>query len=194
MKLNKSTNIAANIDDDLITVNNFFAHLGKDISVTKYGSNKELILTFLPYELYQYSDSMLRHLAKDSLAKIEKPLLQSKKPIYYNKASLDRRIHNGAGETQTAEKRKNSTDLNIQERITSFHDRLSEEHDYRIPLIYFTDIGKINFAVKINFRFKLHLETETKKLFESRKVISRAATVDPDAKIIFTKAPFTQYE
>ena len=75
MKLNKSTNVAANIDDDLITVNNFFAHLVKDISVTKYGSNKELIPTFLPYELYQFSDIMLKHLAKDSLAKIEKALL-----------------------------------------------------------------------------------------------------------------------
>ena len=33
-----------------------------------------------------------------------------------------------------------------------------------------------------------------KKLFVSRKVIARTATVDPDAKIIFTKAPFIQYE
>ena len=33
-----------------------------------------------------------------------------------------------------------------------------------------------------------------KKLFESRKVITVVATVDPDAKIIFTKAPFMQYE
>ena len=33
-----------------------------------------------------------------------------------------------------------------------------------------------------------------KKLFESRQVITVVATVDPDAKIIFTKAPFMQYE
>ena len=66
--------------------------------------------------------------------------------------------------------------------------------DYRVSLKYFTDIRKINFPLKIDFKFKLHLETEMKKLFESRKVLNGAATVDPDAKIIFTKAPFIQYE
>ena len=71
---------------------------------------------------------------------------------------------------------------------------LSDEHVYRVPLKYFPDIRKINFPVKIDFRFKLHLETDMKKLFVSRKVIARTATVDPDAKIIFTKAPFIQYE
>ena len=104
------------------------------------------------------------------------------------------RVHNGAGETQAAKKRKNVTDLNIQERITKFHDILSDEHVYRVPLKYFTDIGKINFPVKIDFKFKLHLETEMQKLFESRKVITGVATVDPDRKIIFTKAAFIQYE
>ena len=122
MKIKKSTNEATDIDDDLITVNNFFAHLVKEISITKYGSDKELIATFSPYEVYQYSGSMLKHLPKDVLAKIEKTLIYSKKPINYNKTSLDRRVHNGAAETQTAEKRKNTTNLNIQERITKFHD------------------------------------------------------------------------
>ena len=36
--------------------------------------------------------------------------------------------------------------------------------------------------VKIDFRFKLHDEAEMKKLFESRKVVTGAATVDPDTK------------
>ena len=44
MKIKKSSNEVSNIDNDLITVNNFFAHLVKEISVTKYGSNKELSL------------------------------------------------------------------------------------------------------------------------------------------------------
>ena len=72
---------------------------------------------------------------------------------------------------------------------------LSDEHVYRVPLKYYTDIGKINFPGKIDFRFKLHLETYlSQKLFESRKVITGAETVDPDAKIIFTRVPFMQYE
>ena len=43
MKIKKSTNSSSDIDGDLITVNNFFAHLIKEISVTKYGSDIELI-------------------------------------------------------------------------------------------------------------------------------------------------------
>ena len=39
----------------MIMVNNFFAHFVEGISVTKYGSNKELITTFSPYEIYQYA-------------------------------------------------------------------------------------------------------------------------------------------
>ena len=84
---------------------------------------------------------MLKHLPKDTLTRIEKNLLYSKKTIYCNKTSRDRRVHNGVVETQTAEKRKYATDLNIQERITNFHDVLSDEHVYRVPLKYFTDIG-----------------------------------------------------
>ena len=72
MKIKKATNEATDIDRDLITVNNFFAHLIKEISITKYGSDKELILTFSPYEIYQYSHSMMKHLPKDSLKKPEK--------------------------------------------------------------------------------------------------------------------------
>ena len=40
MKIKKSTNQNADIDDDLITVNNFFEHLVKEISIAKYGSKK----------------------------------------------------------------------------------------------------------------------------------------------------------
>ena len=69
MKIKKSTNGVINIDDDLITVNNFFAHFIKEISVTRYGSDKELTPTFPPHEIYQYSDAMLKHLPKDSLKK-----------------------------------------------------------------------------------------------------------------------------
>ena len=48
MKIFKKSNEALDTDDDLITVNNFFTHLVKEISVTKYGSDKELIPTFSP--------------------------------------------------------------------------------------------------------------------------------------------------
>ena len=51
MKMKKSTSQTTDTDTDLITVNNFFAHLIREINITKYGSDKELIPTFSPYEI-----------------------------------------------------------------------------------------------------------------------------------------------
>ena len=152
MKIKKSANETNDIDDDLITANNLFYHLVKEISVTKYGSDKDLIPTFFHYEVCQYSDSMLNYLPKDTLGKIEKALFYSKKAVYFNKTSLSRKLHHSAGEKKTAEKRINATDLNIQGRITKFHDILRGDHVYSVPLKYFTDIGKINFLLENRFK------------------------------------------
>ena len=76
-----------------------------------------------------------------------------------------------------------------------FKDIIKNEHFYRIPLRYFTDLGKINFLTKIDYRIKLHLEKEMKRLFESRKDLATGSALPtPDVKIIFTKAPYIQYE
>ena len=72
MKIKKSTNNDADIDTDLITVNNFFANLIKEISITRYGNDKQLMLTFSSYEIYQYSDAMLKHLPEKSLKNFKK--------------------------------------------------------------------------------------------------------------------------
>ena len=204
IKFLKKSNNNSNIDGDLVPVNNFFAHWVKEISITKYGSDKELPPTFTPWEIYQYSDSMLKHLPKDSLKTIQKDLLYSKKPVYYANTSYDRRNYNGSNVTVTAlstadatkKKKSHAKDLNIDDRIELFEDQLQSEYIYRIPLRYFSDIGKINFPTKIDYRIKLQLETSLGKLFESRKLLSSttAATLDPDVAIIFTRAPFIQYE
>ena len=66
---------------------------------------------------------------------------------------------------------------------------------YRIPLRYFTDLGKIKFPLKIDFRKKCRLETEIKILLESIEVMAAISAIpSPNAKIIFTKVPFIQYE
>ena len=164
-----------------------------------------MIPTFSPYEIYQYSNSMLKHLHAETLKTIEKTVLYSKTPVYYIDVNMDRRNHNHNGDGIAATgltaaqittlKKFFAKDLNIDNRITKFQNILKKEHVYRIPLRYFTDLGKINFPTKVDYRIKLYLETETKKLFESRKVqASRTAISTPDAKIIFTKAPFIQYE
>ena len=80
IKIKKKSSNNSDIDGDLITVNIFLAHWVKEISITKYGSDKELPPTFSPYELYQYSDQMLIHLPSDALKTIQKTHLYNKKP------------------------------------------------------------------------------------------------------------------
>ena len=187
----------------MITVNNFFAHWVKEISITKYGSDKELPLTFSPWEVYQYSDQMLKHLPKDSLKTIEKNHLYSKVPIYFASTLYDRGNHNSANVVltgltaakQTERKEKHAKDLNIDQRIELFQTQLKNEFVYRIPLRYFSNIGKINFPTKIDYRIKMFLETNMEKLLESRKVLAANAAIPKlDAEIIFTKASYIQYE
>ena len=76
----------------MITVNNFFAHWIKEISIKKYGTNKEFTPTRAPQEIDQYSDAMLKHLPTKSLKVIKNDLLYSKEEVVipYN---LDRRFH-----------------------------------------------------------------------------------------------------
>ena len=82
--------------------------------------------------------------------------------MYYNKTTIDRRTHNST-------MLNDITDSNINERTTKFQNQLKNEFVYRIPLRYFTDLGKIYFPLKIDFRIKCHLKTEMKKLFKPRK-------------------------
>ena len=93
IKIKKATHRNVDIGANMITVNNFFEHFAKEISLAKYRNNKRFILTFLLYEIYQHSDSMLKHLPKDSPKNLEKTMLYSKQPLYYNKTTIDRRVH-----------------------------------------------------------------------------------------------------
>ena len=96
---------------------------------------------------------------------------------------------------QTAAKKSHAKDLNIDNRITLFQNQLKKEFIYRIPLKLFSDIGKINFPTKIDYRIKLFLETNMERLFESRKALATNAKIlEVDAEIIFTRAPFIQYD
>ena len=61
MKVKKSSD--KDDDADLTTVNNFFAYLIEEINMTRYGNDKQLIPTFSPFEIYQYSDSMLKNIS-----------------------------------------------------------------------------------------------------------------------------------
>ena len=144
---------------------------------------------------------MLKQPLKNALKTIEKTHLYIKEAVYYNGFYLDRRNHNGSGLTTTGMnaiqiatlKNNYAKDLNIDERITKFKEQLKNEYVYRIPLRYFADLDKFNFATKIDYRIKFHLEKDMKRLFESGKVLATGTAIPgPDAKIIFTIAPYIQ--
>ena len=86
----------------MITAHKFFAHWIKEISTTKYGTNKELTPTTMPQEIYQCSDAKLKHLPEKSLEVIENDLLYSQKPVVIQ-YGFDRRVH---GSLLHANKRK----------------------------------------------------------------------------------------
>ena len=57
--------------------------------------------TFSPWELYQYSDQILKHLPSDALKTLQKTLLFSKKPVHFAKKEYDRRNYNSQDLTLT---------------------------------------------------------------------------------------------
>ena len=135
--------------------------------------------------------------------KLNKTSLYSRERAYLNMTWIDRRIPDGSGFTTTClsktqiaiAKVNNAKDLNLVDRVWKFQNQLKNEHVYRILLKYFKDLGKINFPLKIDFSIKCQLQTDMKRLFESKKVLAAGSAVpSPDAKIIFTKATFIQYE
>ena len=167
----------------MITVINFFAHWIKEIDITKYGSDKQLVPTSSPHEIYQYFDSMLKHVLEKFLKMIEKNFLYSKKMVSYN-GNIDRRTHNSNTPADI-------TDYNIDDRIDKFSDVISTNM-YRIPLRYFCNLGNISFLVKIDFEIRCNLEMDMKKLFETPKKLTVIGALD--TQIIFTNVLFIYYE
>ena len=101
IKIKKQSNNSSDVDSDLITVNNFFAHWVKEISITKYGSDKKLPPTFSPWEVYEYPDQMLKHMPYKALKTIQKTHLLSRKPVYFADVLYERRHDNASGVTLT---------------------------------------------------------------------------------------------
>ena len=67
IRFRKLSNAAVKLATDLKSVNNFFAHWVEEIDIAKYGTNKSLIDTTTPQEIYRYSESILKYLPKDVL-------------------------------------------------------------------------------------------------------------------------------
>ena len=64
IRFRKLTNAAQNLDANIYPVNKFFAHWIREIEIMKYGTDKSLIPTTTPKEIYRYSNSILKHCQK----------------------------------------------------------------------------------------------------------------------------------
>ena len=117
-------------------------HWVTEVSITRYGSNKELPPMSSPWEVYQYSDQMLKHLPSDALKTLQKTLLYSKNPVYFAKVDYHRRNYNSKDLTftglnaadTTAKNLDHARHLNIDEGISLFQNQLKKEYVYRILL------------------------------------------------------------
>ena len=73
--IKSKANAAYNIDAAVITVNIFFAHWIKEIKIKHYGGDLHILPTGRSTNIYQYSDTMLKHMSKNALETFEKILL-----------------------------------------------------------------------------------------------------------------------
>ena len=161
IRFRKLTTADQNLNPNLVPVNNLFAHWIKEIDITKCGTNKNLITTTTSQEVYRYSNTMLKHLSKNGLKMIQKDLLFSKKVVIYP-ANSNRRSHNIDDTTKR-------TDNNIEDREDKSAVQIDSKYMYRMPLKYFSGLGKINFPTKIDLKICCTLETEIEKLFALKK-------------------------
>ena len=74
----------------------------------------------------------------------------------------DRRSHTNDNEVQR-------TDLNLEVREDKFGAQIDNKYVYRTTLKYFCDLGKLKFLTKIDLKSRYTLQTDMKKLFESKK-------------------------
>ena len=111
-KKQKNTNTANDIDDDLMTVNNFFAHFIKEIDIRRYNNNIIILPTSNTVDIYRYFDTMLKHMPDEALKTQDETLSYSKKDAKLAN-DVDRRPNN----TENSR-----TDNNLDDRINNFHD------------------------------------------------------------------------
>ena len=186
LKIKKKTNVANDILDTEITVNNLFAHWIKEIGIKRLGDDMPILPTTNTVEIYKYSDAISKNMPKNALAVIENDLLYSRKKVKLPTGKDRRDEHTAAGEDAD-----DRTDENLNQRIDKFQNQLKNTCWYRIPLKFLCDIGFVNTPIKFNTKWRLTFETNMQRLFESKTNRTAAAgyPTSVDAKIILESAP-----
>ena len=93
IQFTKKTTSTSQMDGNLITVNNFFGHWITDIDIRRYPDDTRILPTNNNVDVYQFSNSQLKYLPKNSVATLLKSFLYSNKAVYLD-ANVDRRLSN----------------------------------------------------------------------------------------------------
>ena len=165
------------MDGDIITVNNFFRHWITDADIRRYPDDTRILPTNSNVNFYQFSNSQLKYLPKDSVATLLKSFLYSNKPVYLD-ANVDRRLNNSDDVNKCS-------DPNLTYTIAELKDCLFFFNYYSIPLGILVHLGLVNFAMKTKTKFLFTLQRNMNKLFETTKKVA-AIPVVPDALIQFS--------
>ena len=144
MKIKKKSNVANDILAGEITVNNFFAHWIKEIDIKRLSDDIPILPTTNTIPIYRYSDRLLKHMPKDSLAIIENNLLYSKKKLNYHWVKINATHIRQLVKMQIIEL------MIISMKESKFQNQLKNTYWYRVPLKYIVDIGQINTPIKFN--------------------------------------------
>ena len=182
----KKSNKTAQLDDDLMPVNNFFCRWFTEIDIKRYPDNVKVLPTDKTISIYDYAKAQLKYLPKDSVKKIRKLLLYSNLLVYLP-ANTDRHPNN---DNDDADRR----DPSLTWRLNNLHDHTFLKSEYRIPLGLITDLGLCNFPVQTNTLITITLERNLNKLFEDTKKRAAIPTTDPDGSIEFWDRPYIDYQ
>ena len=114
IQMTKNTTKTAQLDGDMITVNNFFARWITDIDIRRYSDDTRILPTNDNVDVCQFAASQLKYLIKESVEAIKNQQLYSSKLVYLAEGT-DRRPNN---DDDAAKPR----DQNLDYRIGEFKD------------------------------------------------------------------------
>ena len=89
LKFTKKTNKASQMDDHIMTVNNFFGHWFTDIDIRRYPDDMMILPTNNNVSIANYSNAQMKHLPAKSVKKLLKTMLYYNKDVVYNQDDMD---------------------------------------------------------------------------------------------------------
>ena len=180
IQIKKGTDKIQDIDNTITVINNFFAHLLKEVDIKHYPDDIRILPTNNTADIYNNSSKMLKKLAAKAVGTIKEILLYEKTTLVIPN-NVDWRWN-------TSTTPVDRTDANLETRVTDFNPIIKTKNYYRIPLKYIADLGLVNFIEKTDNKFIFTLETNLNKLFESNA--KEDIPTSPDTEIIFHNTPF----